>query len=91
MKTNTTPSKGFPFPADFCGLNGLVEDLEDVTWEMEDSATWSALDDIEEVVRELRRLQDGLRQLRHDRAGKGEQEIDSFLDLLRGIKAGEGQ
>ena len=31
MKTNTTPSKGFPFPADFCGLNGLVEDLEDVT------------------------------------------------------------
>ena len=90
MKPNTT-NTGFAFPADFCGLSYLVADLEDVTWEMEDSATWSALDDIEEVVRELRRLQEGLNQLRHGRAGKSEQEIDSFLDLLRGVEAGEGQ
>ena len=87
MKPNTTPSTGFPFPVDFCGLNDLI-------WRLDDESTrlpTASFDAIDAIIQELYCLQDGLSQLRFDRWRKSEPEIDLFLDLLRGVEAGEGQ
>ncbi|NLZ17120.1 MAG: toprim domain-containing protein [Desulfobulbaceae bacterium] len=85
MKTNTTTSKGFSFPADFRGLDDLI-------WRLKYEASYTVvaeyLDTLCDVLQELHCLRDGLSQLRYGRTGKSEQEIDVFLDLLRGVKAG---
>ena len=86
--TGTMPSTsaGFRLPADFCGLNRLTARLLE---QAEDAPYWSTLDELYGIVEGLLRLQSGLLQLRLRRQGKSEEEIDLFLDLLRGSNAGE--
>ncbi len=73
----------FPFPAEFCGLNELIKRLGDETTRLPMASFDTS------VIDELRILQDGLSQLRFDRWKRSEQDVNLFLDLLRGIKTQE--
>ena len=74
-----------PFPENFCGLTELIKRLGNETTRL----PMASFDAINSVIDELRALQDGLSQLRYERWKRSEQDVNLFLDLLRGMKTQE--
>ena len=81
-KNSDIPTR-FSVSSDFEGLKVLITRLKEETLR---HASQRSFDAIYEVIDGLNHLEEGLSQLRHDRWSISEERIDSFIDLLRGMK-----
>ena len=81
-KNSDIPTR-FSLSSDFEGLKVLITRLKEETLR---HASQRSFDAIYDVIDGLKHLEEGLSQLRYDRWSISEERIDSFIDLLRGMK-----
>ena len=84
-KSSDIPTR-FSLSSDFEGLKVLITRLKEETLR---HAGQRSFDAIYDVIDGLNHLEEGLSQLRYERWKRSEQDVNLFLDLLRGMKTQE--